>query len=209
MEDANRAYVIDLFAPEDDTLRWIQSEANRHGLPKISLAADEGRLLQVLIKAINARKVLEIGTLAGYSGTWIARALPADGKLITLEVSGKHASVARASFERAGVNDRTRVLEGEALPTLEKLAGEAPFDFVFLDADPENYPKYLHYIMEYLRPGGMITAHNALEGSPTANYRERRTEGMRAFNATLATDPRFTSVVLPFSAGIMVALKNR
>lgn len=209
MDDVNRGYVIDLFAPEDEILRWIQSEADRHGMPKISLAADEGRLLQVLIKAINAHKVLEIGTLAGYSGTWIARALPANGQLITLEVSSKHAAVARASFERAGVSDRVKIVEGEALTSLDRLAGEVPFDFVFMDADPENYPKYLRYVMEYVRPGGMITAHNALEGSPTANYRPRRTEGMQEFNQTLARDPRFTSVVLPFSAGVLIALKNR
>src|SRR5689334_5863534 len=93
-------YVIDLFAREDDALRWIQAEADRNEMPQISIRAHEGRLLQILMRAIGAKKVVEVGALAGYSGVWLARALPTDGKLVTLEKSSKHAQVARASFER-------------------------------------------------------------------------------------------------------------
>ena len=125
-------YVTELFAPEDDTLRWIQEEAAKQGLPSISVQPFEGRLLQFLLRSVNARKVVEIGALAGYSGVWIARALPSGGKLITLEVSSNHAAVARASYERAGVSDRVELREGEALALLKR--GEAD-DVIVLPVD--------------------------------------------------------------------------
>src|SRR5579864_4337202 len=111
-------YITGLFGQEDDALRWIQSEADRLGLPQISVKSFEGRLLQILVHASGAHKIVEIGTLAGYSGTWLARALPADGKLYTLEKSSKHADVARASFERSGVADKVEIIQGDAMDSL-------------------------------------------------------------------------------------------
>ena len=119
--DALNDYVTQLFVEEDEALRWIQAEADRNGLPQISLKAHEGRLLQFLVLAVGAKNAVEIGTLAGYSGTWLARALPEGGKLYTLEKSSKHAQVSRASFERAGVAHKVEVLEGDALDSLKKI----------------------------------------------------------------------------------------
>jgi caffeoyl-CoA O-methyltransferase len=174
-------------------------------MPGISLQPDEARLLQVLITAIGAKKALEIGTLAGYSGTWIARALPEDGKLFTLEKSSKHARVARASFERAGLGERVTLLEGSALDSLPKLGSEAPFDFAFLDADQERYSDYFRWIDGYLRPGGILTAHNAFghgrwetPGSP-----------MDAFLTMLSQRPDYTSTIVSVGDGMLVAVKNR
>ncbi len=203
---SDRDYVKTLFAAEDDSLRWAQEQAEANGLPSISLDADEGRTLQVLAKAAGARKALEIGALGGYSGIWIARALPADGHLFTLEVSSKHAQVARASYERAGVADRVTLIEGAALDTLPKLAKQAPFDLVFLDADANNYTNYLRYVTDYLRPGGLLTMHNALEGQPDSH--SARQPHFAAFNQAIANSPDFTSTILPFGAGFLVAVKN-
>src|SRR5260221_405041 len=151
-------YIIDLFAPEDDTLKWIQSQAAQNDMPAISVRPFEGRLLQFLMKSVNARKVVEIGTLAGYSAVWMARGLPADGKLYTVEVSSKHAKGSRASFAKAGVSDKVELLEGAALDILSKLKARGPFDFVFIDADKSSYQSYLDWAVENLRPGGMVAA---------------------------------------------------
>ena len=119
---------------------------------------------QVLAIACGARKILEIGALAGYSGIWLARALPSDGRLISLEVSEKHAAVARASLERAGLSDRAEVRLGSALEILPTLTSEAPFDLVFIDADKPPYPAYLDWALKLTRPGSIIVADNCIRG---------------------------------------------
>lgn len=200
--------VQELFAPEDEILRWIQTEAKRNGLPSISLNAEEGRLLQVLMKSVNARNALELGALGGYSGTWMARALPADGRLFTLELSSKHAQVARAAYERAGVAERVTLVEGDANSTLPKMIQHAPFDFVFMDADPESYPAYFQAIAPILRVGGILTAHNALEGTSGGGFDAGRSRGMTAFLTELAKDNAFTTVVMPYGSGTLIAVKN-
>jgi len=200
--------IQELFAPEDDILRWIQTEARRNGLPSISLNAEEGRLLQVLMKSVNAQKALEFGALGGYSGTWIARALPANGRLFTLEISSKHAQVARTAYERAGVAERVTLVEGDANHTLRQMEREAPFDFVFMDADPESYPVYFQAIAPMLRVGGMLTAHNALEGTSGGGFNAGRSRGMAAFLTELAKDNAFTTVVMPYGSGTLITVKN-
>lgn len=197
-----------LFAPEDDVLRQIQADAGSQGLPSISLSAEEGRLLQVLLKATNAQKVLEFGALGGYSGTWIARALPADGQLFTLEVSKKHAQAARAAYARAGVAERVTLVEGDARQTLKQMVHESPFDLVFMDADPENYPQYFRAVRSLLRLGGVLTVHNALEGVPGMGFDVRRSRGMMTFLNELARDTTFTSIVLPYGSGTLIAVKT-
>ncbi len=201
-------YVIDLFSGEDDALRWIQAEADRNGLPQISIHAHEGRLLQLLMMAIGARKAVEIGTLAGYSGTWLARALPADGKLYTLEKSSKHAAVARASFARAGVADRVDLREGDALESLRKLTPLGPFDFVFLDADKTNYPNYLPWAVDNLRPGGIVAAHNALRGGRIIAPESDDDRGMATFNKALADDKRLESTIISVGDGTAIGIKK-
>ena len=201
-------YVIDLCAPEDDALMWIQAEAAKHDLPAISVRPFEGRLLYFLMKAVNARKSVEIGALAGYSGVWMARALPADGRLYTLEVSSKHARVARASYAKAGVSNRVELLEGAATDLLPKLKSKGPFDFVFIDADKGGYPTYLEWAVENLRPGGMVTAHNALRGGRVITPESDDDRAMDAFNRTLAAHPRLESMILGIGDGMAAGIKR-
>src|SRR5579859_5025278 len=139
-DDAETRHFIEqslntMFAPEDDALRAALAAASAHDMPSIQISPVQGRLLQVLAHACGARKILEIGALAGYSGIWLARALPPGGRMISLEVSEKHAQVARDSLARAGLSDRAEVRVGPADELLPALAGEAPFDLVFIDAD--------------------------------------------------------------------------
>src|SRR5262249_3110615 len=139
-------------------------EARAAGLPAIQVPTELGTLLGILAQAVGAKKILEIGTLGGYSGTWLARSLLPGGKLITLEVDPHHAEVARRNFERTGVADRVIIRVGPALETLPDLRSEAPFDLIFIDADKDNYPSYLDWAVELARPGALIVADNVLQG---------------------------------------------
>lgn len=191
--------ITEMFAPEDDGLRSALAAAKEHGLPEIQISPIQGKLLQLLAAACNAKKILEIGSLAGYSGIWLARALPANGRLITLELSQKHAEVVRNSFVRAGVGDRTELRVGRALDLLPHLTSEAPFDLVFIDADKAPYPQYLEWALQLTRPGSIIVADNcirkgdALRGTANPNA---DTAGLVEYNRRVATDPRLVSLAL-------------
>ncbi|MBZ0278870.1 MAG: O-methyltransferase [Anaerolineae bacterium] len=202
------AYITALFAPEDDALRWIQAEADKHGLPTINLEAFEGRLLQMLVYLLRAKRIVEIGTLAGYSGVWMARALPDDGKLYTLEKSSKHAQIARSGFQYAGLSDKVEVWEGTALDSLQKLVAKGPFDLVFIDADKANYPAYLEWAAVNLRPGGMVTAHNALWSGRVLHPKTEDDRMVDAFNRALAADPRLESFIIGVGDGLAVGVKK-
>ncbi len=206
---ARDAYVTGLFAQEDEALAWIQAETRRHNMPQISLSAQEGRLLQWLAQTLQARRIVEIGTLAGYSGTWLARALPADGRLYTLEVNSLHARVARAGFARAGLDDRVHLLEGPALASLQKISAEAPFDLIFIDADKEGYPQYLAWALEHLRIGGVIAAHNAFRGGRVLAPESEEDGGMDRFNRALAAEPRLSSTLIAVGDGMAVGVRLR
>lgn len=199
-------YITGLFGQDDEALRWIQSEADRNDLPQISVKPFEGRLLQILVHAVGARKIVEIGTLAGYSGTWLARALPADGKLFTLERSSKHADVARASFQRSGVADKIEIIVGDATESLRKLSAQKPFDFVFLDADKTGYLKYLDWAVENLRPGGIVAAHNALRHGKILAPENDDDKAMVAFNKALADNKRLDSTIIGVGDGLAVGI---
>jgi caffeoyl-CoA O-methyltransferase len=201
-------YVSELYVREDDVLQSIGPEAEKQGLPAISVRPFEGRLLQFLVYMTGAKKVVEIGTLAGYSGTWIARALPADGKLYTLEKSSKHAAVSRANFERAGVSGKIELLEGDAADSLKKLASKAPFDLVFIDADKESYPFYLDWAVDHLRPGGTVAAHNAFRSGKIFSPTDDADRAMDAFNRSLAANPRLESTILAIGDGMAVGVKK-
>ncbi|MFQ3568255.1 MAG: O-methyltransferase [Aggregatilineales bacterium] len=202
------AYTTNLFAPEDDALRWIQTEAARLALPSISIRPHEGLLLHLLIVSIGARRAVEIGTLAGYSAVWIARALPPDGRLITLEKSAKHAALARQSFARAGVADRVELREGDALPALARLSAEGPFDFVFIDADKANYTAYYAWAADHLRPGGIMAAHNAFRGGRVLAPVDDDDRAVDAFNRQLAADDRFVGGILGVGDGMSVGIRR-
>lgn len=200
-------YAGALFAPEDAVLLALRDDADRAGLPPIAISADTGRLLQVMIRAVAARRVLEVGTLGGYSAIWMARALPDDGRLVTLEHDAAHAEFARAHVAAAGLADRVEVVEGEALQLLPAFDGER-FDLVFLDADKEPLPTYLDWALRLVRPGGAIVADNALWGGRVLDDRvaDEATLGVREFNRRLATDPRLTSIIVPTHDGVAIAI---
>jgi predicted O-methyltransferase YrrM len=195
-----------LYAPEDEALRAAREAPAAHDMPNISISPAQGRLLQVLARSIGARRILEIGALAGYSGVWLARALPADGRLISLEVSEKHAGVARASLARAGLEDRAEVRVGPASETLTALAAEPPFDLVFIDADKASYPLYLDWALRLARPGGFIIADNTVRrGYPLAETlpadADETMRGAWGYNQRVVREPRLLSIALPTDEG--------
>lgn len=203
-------YARDLFAPEDDLLRRLQAESQQAGMPAISVSPDEGRMLQFLLKSVGARRVVELGTLAGYSGIWMARALPADGRLITLDNNPDHAAFARRMFDAAGLSDRVEVRLGKALDSLKKLSAEAPIDAMFIDADKDSYPAYLDWAIENVRSGGLIMAHNAFFGGSVVGAEQRDArlvEGLRVFNQRLASDPRLFGTIIPIGDGLAAAVR--
>jgi caffeoyl-CoA O-methyltransferase len=201
-------YVTSLFAPEDAALQSIQSEAQKNNMPTISLDAHEAQLLQFLARAVGARRIVEIGTLAGYSGTWLARALPDDGILYTLEASPKHAQVARRSFDQAGLNGKVELIEGPAQESLRQLATKGPFDFVFIDADKESYPQYLDWAVENLRPGGMVAAHNAFRNGAVLKPQSEGDRIIDAFNRSLAAHPQLHSTLMAVGDGMAAGIKK-
>jgi caffeoyl-CoA O-methyltransferase len=203
-----RAYInLELtrrFAPEDDALRGAVAAAHAADMPAIQVSPLRGRLLQVLAAACGARKILEIGALAGYSGIWLARALPADGRFISLEVSAKHAEVARASLARAGVADRAEVRQGAGADLLPGLKSEAPFDLVFIDANKDGYPQYLEWALALTRPGSIIVADNCVRaGEPLrGDSADEGNRGIATYDDAIATNPRLRSIVLPMDQGM-------
>jgi len=203
-------YAHSLFVHEDEHLRTIRRESDRHGLPPVHIQPEEGLLLHFLLRSIGAKTVVEIGTLAGYSATWIARALPEDGKLITLERRIEHAQLARELLAQGGLEDRVEVLTGSALQNLRKLSANGPFDAVFIDADKPHLLEYLDWAVQHVHIGGMVLAHNAfLRGriDDPALHEDPVVASMRAFHRTLARDPRLLAMILPVGDGLSAALR--
>jgi predicted O-methyltransferase YrrM len=197
-------YVADLFAQEDQALRSARRRHEKEQLPAIHISADEGRAILVLLRAIQASRVLEIGTLGGYSGIWIARALPVGGILTTIERDARHASVARRAFEEAGLTEKVELIEGDArevLPTLRP-----PFDAVFVDADKESQESYYHEAMRLLK----LLCDNAFIHERVLDLADTRAdvEGVRAFNRAASQDPRLTATILPIRDGLLVGVKQ-
>lgn len=207
MSDKVGEYITGVFAPEDELLLALREEADRTGLPPISISPDEGRLLQVLLTAVGARRVLEVGTLGGYSAIWMGRVLPPGGELISIEIDPVHAEFARRYLSRAGLSDRVDVRVGRALDVLPSLDGER-FDVVFLDADKEPLVMYFEWALRLVRPGGLIIADNALWGGRVYDPQvtDASTQAVRALNERMASDPRVTSILIPTHDGVAVAV---
>ncbi len=207
MDDALGAYIGDLFAREDDVLLALREDADRSGLPPIAVPPQTGRLLQVLLAAVGARRVLEVGTLGGLSAIWMARALPADGRILSLEIELPHAEFARRHIARAGFAEQIEVRVGRALDLLPALDGER-FDLTFLDADKEPLPTYLDWALRLTRAGGLIVADNALRGGRVIDQSvtDAGTAGVREFNRRLAAEPRIAGTVLPVGDGVAVGV---
>ena len=185
------------FAAEDEGLQLALQAAKQAGLPEIQISPIQGKLLQLLAVACNAQKILEIGSLGGYSGIWLARALPANGRFITLEINPTHATLVRNAFAQAGVSDRAEVQVGKALDLLPQLQNEAPFDLIFIDADKPPYPQYLEWALRLSRPGSIIVADNCIRSGKA--FQEPEDEGMAgivAYNKRIASDPRLISLAL-------------
>jgi predicted O-methyltransferase YrrM len=193
-------YVSGLLAPHDEALDAALAASEAAGLPAIQVSAAQGRLLQLLAQSNGSRRILEIGTLGGYSTIWLARALPPRGTLVTLEFDPKHAAVARANLERAGLADRVTIHVGAALDTLPKLAaaGAGPFDFAFVDADKENMAEYVDWAIRLAAPGALIVADNVVrEGAVAdASSTDPRVLGVRRMLAAVAADARVTATVV-------------
>lgn len=191
-------YLIDALIAEDPVLDRVLQNNQRAGLPPIDVAANQGQLLALLVRITGARRVLEIGTLGGYSTLWMARELPEDGRVITLEYSPQHAVVARENLRLAGVADRVEVIEGPALDSLAALEDSPPFDLVFIDADKPNNPRYLEWVMRHARSGTLIVGDNVVRDGEVCNAasRDASVQGVREFIAMIGRDPRLTATAL-------------
>jgi len=208
--DEISSYITNLFASHDQALGSALDEASKNDLPTINIKPEEGRFFQFLVHACGVRKALEIGTLGGYSGIWIARGLPPGGKLITLEREQRHANVSRKNFSAAGVLDKVEFRLGDAHQILPTMTSEAPFDFIFIDAEKTGYPAYFDWALENLRPSGVIAIHNAFrKGSIIHQAQEDEfTAMMAAFNQRVATDARLISTIFPAGDGTLIAVKR-
>ena len=193
-------YIEDLFVPSDPALEATLSSTAEAGMPQIQISPGQGKFLYLMAKTCGARRILELGTLAGYSTIWLARALPSGGRLITLEYDKAHAEVAEANIDRAGLGERVEVMVGPALETLPKLErrGERPFDLVFIDADKSNYTAYLDWAVRLTRRGGLILADNVVRGGRVLapENSDASAGDARAFNAALAADPRVEAIIV-------------
>lgn len=192
-------YVEELYAPPDPVLESALHESRRGGLPEIQISPAEGKLLGLLAATTGARRVLEIGTLGGYSAIHLARALPEGGNLLSLEIDERHAEVARENVARAGLADRVEVRVGDARELLADLveSGTEPFDLVFIDADKEGYPEYLQWALKLSRPGSLILADNAIRGGSVLDPQDDSVRATREFNEALARHPRLSAIVVP------------
>ena len=181
---------------QDEALLSALKESEKAELPAIQVAPQDGKFLNMLARSIGAKRILEIGTLGGYSTIWLARALPDEGRLITLEYEPKHAEVARRNIDRAGVGHKVEIKVGAALDTLPSVAG--PFDFIFIDADKTGYPDYLQWSMKLSRPGTIIIADNVIRKGAVidAKSNDERVQAVRKFNEIVANNPRLTATAI-------------
>jgi len=208
--DAVERYLATLNHIPDPILLEMAEEGVRRDLPLID--AEVGALLRVQARAIGARKILEIGTAIGYSGIWLARGLPPDGMLITIELDSQRAEEARRNFERAGVADRATVVVGDASRMLHKVSG--PFDLIFQDGNKQLYVPLLDTLIELLRPGGVLITDNVLwDGEVIPNFLPKPeravedTNAIAAYNQALASEKRLLTTWLPLRDGVTISVK--
>ncbi|HWO75170.1 MAG TPA: O-methyltransferase [Bacillus sp. (in: firmicutes)] len=193
-------YFVDKLIPHDDVLDSVLRANAEAGLPAIDVSPTQGKLLHLLAKIQGAKKILEIGTLGGYSTIWLARALPKDGSLISLEYNPKHAKVAQTNLERAGLSDKVQILTGPALDSLPKLQsmGYDTFDFIFIDADKPNNPNYLKWALQLSRVGTVIVGDNVVRDGEVVNQNSQNPSviGTRQFFDLLANEPRIEATAI-------------
>ena len=202
-------YLARVFKPEDSVLKEIRERSLKAGLPEIQVGSMDALHLEVLTRAVGARKAVEIGTLGGYSGTAIARGLGEGGRLHTFELEQKHADLARESFRKAGVLGRVTLHVGPALERLPKCESDGPFDLVFIDADKDSYPGYLAWAARHLRVGGVVLGDNAFAFGEIADGKGAGPVAMRRFNQELAQGGHFRATMLPTGEGLAMGVKVR
>ena len=207
MDERHERYVTELFAVEDPILAAIRARHAAADLPPIHISPEEGKLLHLLLRVVEASTVLEIGSLGGYSGVWLARALPPNGSLTTIEKDPRHAKIAREAFTAAGLERRVTLVEGSALDILPTL--QTGFDAVFIDADKEPLPKYFEWSMRLLRRGGLLLCDNAFFHGAAFDPDDESPAGagVREFNRLAASDPRLVATIVPVRDGLVVGLK--
>jgi predicted O-methyltransferase YrrM len=193
-------YISSLLAHQDQVLINTIASLDEAGLPQHSVSANQGKFLQVLMAACNAKNVLELGTLGGYSTIWIARALPDGGKVISIEVDPHHATVAQQNIRRAGLSEKVDIRTGKALDILPALLKEqkAPFDLIFIDADKPPYVEYFEYALKLARPGSIIVCDNVIrEGKVLLeNSTDEKVKGVQRLNQMLSTNKKVTATIL-------------
>lgn len=192
-------YIIDTLVPQDEALTAALRASDEAGLPAIAVSASQGKLLHIIARAMGVRSALEIGTLGGYSTIWIARALLAGGRMITLEADPKHAEVARANIARAGFEEVVEVRLGRALDSLPKIQAEGrrPFDLVFIDADKPSIPQYYEWALKLTHPGSLIVIDNVVrEGGLIDPNGDEAVQGVRKLHEVLAKDRRVTATTI-------------
>ncbi|GJE01615.1 MULTISPECIES: O-methyltransferase [Methylobacterium] len=195
-EEVDR-YLVDRLIPPDAARDGALAASGSAGLPPIAVAPTHGKLLMLLAQGMGARRILEIGTLGGYSTLWLARALPAGGRLVTIEADPRHAAVARGSFARAGLAGIIDLREGRALDVLPTLRGEGPFDFVFIDADKPSNPDYVAHALTLARPGTLIVLDNVVRrGAVTDPAGDEAVQGVRRALDLVAAEPRLDATVI-------------
>jgi predicted O-methyltransferase YrrM len=189
-------YITDLLVPSDAVLVGALEATAAAGIPAIAVSPNQGKLLMMFAQMLGARRILEIGTLGGYSTIWLARGMDANGRLITLEADARHADVARANIARAGLSDIVEVRLGKALDTLPLLDG--PFDLIFIDADKVNYPEYLAWAVKLSRRGSVIVADNVVRKGAVIDGAsgDPNVQGVRRFHEALAADPRLSATAI-------------
>lgn len=193
-------YITETLLGSDDATERAVAASDAAGLPSIQVSAAQGKLLEIIARVQGAKRILEVGTLGGYSTIWMARALPADGRLVTIEIDPKHAEVAESNIQRAGLSQKVEVLVGNARDILPDVArrGKPPFDLSFIDADKPSIPVYFDWALRMSRPGSLIIVDNVVrEGAVIdAASEDASVQGVRRLNEIMAADPRITSTVI-------------
>ena len=204
--DPLEQYLSERYWSEDDLLREVRADIEQRG-PTIQVSAEAGRLLALLVRAAGATRVLEVGTLFGYSGIWMARELSPGGDMDTIEIEKMHADAAEHWFERAGLADRVTVHRGAGLDVLARLPG--PYDVAFVDADKRTYPEYIRLSLERLRPGGIVIADNAIRGGRIVQAGgDVDMKGTRGMHDLLAGDANLVATTVPVGDGLAIAVKR-
>lgn len=211
-------YISDLLANEDAVLVDAMKLLNTEGLPQHSISANQAKFLQILMLACNAKRVLEIGTLGGYSTIWLARTLPPNGKITTIEANHRYALIAQKNIDHAGLKQKVEIRIGKALDVLPKIVAESnePFDMVFIDADKPSYVKYFDFALQLSKPGAIIVCDNVIREGKVLDKKstDEKVKGVQRFNKMLGNNRKVTATILQTVGvkehdGIAIAVVNQ